>query len=208
MFLMMAEVLRLHEVAESAVSGLGVFAPPAARRVDVGWRCSLHDLIQPSFSFLVGVALPFSIANRRARGQSKAAMTAHAFWRSLSWSCWVSSSGRGMGRKPNSPSRTPSPRSGWGKVPVRARVLLDPRAMDRTRGNPGGILGGLRAVSRPGSEFDFTKVGVPATWPHHPLGFAAHWDKNSNLAWAVDTWFLNLFPRERPFTTTAVVTRL
>ena len=45
--------------------------------------CSLHDLIQPSFSFLVGVALPFSIASRLARGQSKARMTAHALWRSL-----------------------------------------------------------------------------------------------------------------------------
>jgi predicted acyltransferase len=30
-------------------------------------------------------------------------------------------------------------------------------------------------------------------------GFAAHWDKNSNLAWAFDTWFLNLFPRGAPF---------
>jgi len=29
--------------------------------------CSLHDLIQPSVSFLAGVALPFSIANRAAR---------------------------------------------------------------------------------------------------------------------------------------------
>ena len=28
--------------------------------------CSLHDLIQPSFSFLVGVALPFSLAGRLA----------------------------------------------------------------------------------------------------------------------------------------------
>ena len=45
--------------------------------------CSLHDLIQPSFSFLVGVALPFSLASRLARGQSKAWMTAHALWRSL-----------------------------------------------------------------------------------------------------------------------------
>ena len=45
--------------------------------------CSLHDLIQPSFSFLVGVALPFSLAGRLARGQSKARMTAHALWRSL-----------------------------------------------------------------------------------------------------------------------------
>ena len=28
-------------------------------------------MIQPSFSFLVGVALPFSLASRLARGQSK-----------------------------------------------------------------------------------------------------------------------------------------
>ena len=45
--------------------------------------CSLHDLIQPSFSFLVGVALPFSLAGRLAREQSKMKMTAHALWRSL-----------------------------------------------------------------------------------------------------------------------------
>ena len=30
-------------------------------------------------------------------------------------------------------------------------------------------------------------------------GFAAHWDKNTNLAHRVDQWFLNLFPRETPF---------
>ena len=34
---------------------------------------------------------------------------------------------------------------------------------------------------------------------HHLHGFAAHWDKNTNLAAAFDQWFLNLFPRERPF---------
>src|SRR6185436_7038388 len=45
--------------------------------------CSLHDLIQPSFSFIVGVALPFSIATRLARGQSPGQMTMHALWRSL-----------------------------------------------------------------------------------------------------------------------------
>jgi predicted acyltransferase len=42
-------------------------------------------------------------------------------------------------------------------------------------------------------------VGVPADWPHHLGGFASHWNKNSNLAWAFDVWFLNLFPRESPF---------
>ncbi len=51
----------------------------------------------------------------------------------------------------------------------------------------------------PGPGFDWAAVGVPADWPHHPSGFAAHWNKNSNLAWAFDVWFLNLFPRETPF---------
>jgi heparan-alpha-glucosaminide N-acetyltransferase len=30
-------------------------------------------------------------------------------------------------------------------------------------------------------------------------GFAAHWEKNTNFAAAFDTWFLNLFPRDKPF---------
>ena len=33
--------------------------------------CILHDIIQPSFTFLVGVVLPFSIASRLSRQQSK-----------------------------------------------------------------------------------------------------------------------------------------
>jgi predicted acyltransferase len=51
----------------------------------------------------------------------------------------------------------------------------------------------------PGPEFDYTKVGVRAGWQHHYSGFLAHFNKNSNVAWAFDLWFLNLFPRERPF---------
>src|SRR5262249_53586126 len=51
----------------------------------------------------------------------------------------------------------------------------------------------------PGTAFDYASVGERPDWPHHLSAFAAHWDKNSNLAWAFDTWFLNLFPRERPF---------
>ena len=45
--------------------------------------CTLWDLIQPAFMFMVGVALPFSIASRRARGQGFGVMLAHALWRSL-----------------------------------------------------------------------------------------------------------------------------
>jgi predicted acyltransferase len=44
-------------------------------------------------------------------------------------------------------------------------------------------------------------VGVTQEWlrEHGLSGFAAHWQKNSNLAWQFDTWFLNLFPRQKPF---------
>jgi predicted acyltransferase len=42
-------------------------------------------------------------------------------------------------------------------------------------------------------------TGVPLDWEHNRQGLAAHWNKNTNLAWAFDRWFLNLFPREKPF---------
>ena len=83
MFLMMAEVLHLAALAE-AYPESAVWAFLAHHQEHVEWvGCTLHDLIQPSFSFLVGVALPFSIASRLAKGQSTARMTAHAFWRAL-----------------------------------------------------------------------------------------------------------------------------
>src|SRR5882672_3410224 len=83
MFLMMAEVLRVSKVA-AAFPDNGVWKLLAFNTTHVEWvGCSLHDLIQPSFSFLVGVALPYSITSRSARGQSAFAMTGHALWRAL-----------------------------------------------------------------------------------------------------------------------------
>lgn len=41
------------------------------------------DLIQPFFMFIVGVALPFSLANRRNSGQTSFQRSRHAFQRSL-----------------------------------------------------------------------------------------------------------------------------
>src|SRR3954469_23930285 len=83
MFLMMAEVLRLGRVAES-LPGSGFWKFLSWHQSHVEWiGCSLHDLIQPSFSFLVGVALPFSIVSRLAKGQTFGRMTLHAFGRAL-----------------------------------------------------------------------------------------------------------------------------
>lgn len=53
----------------------------------------------------------------------------------------------------------------------------------------------------PPADFDYAQVGVPKPWLDEfaLTGFAAHWQKNSNLAWAFDRWWLNLFPRKSEF---------
>jgi predicted acyltransferase len=50
----------------------------------VTWAgCSVWDLIQPSFMFIVGAAIPFSYASRRARGHSSERIWLHALLRSI-----------------------------------------------------------------------------------------------------------------------------
>jgi heparan-alpha-glucosaminide N-acetyltransferase len=64
MLLMMAEVVQLSRVAR-AFPGNQFWGWLAYHQSHVAWAgCSLHDTIQPGFSFLVGVALPYSIASR------------------------------------------------------------------------------------------------------------------------------------------------
>ncbi|HTN74544.1 MAG TPA: DUF5009 domain-containing protein, partial [Pirellulaceae bacterium] len=83
MLLMMAEVLELRKVA-AALPTSEFWRFLALHQSHIEWAgCTLHDLIQPSFSFLVGVALPFSLASRLAKQQSSGRMIAHAAWRAL-----------------------------------------------------------------------------------------------------------------------------
>jgi predicted acyltransferase len=59
MLLMMAEILQLSRVAK-ALPGNWFWSFLAYHQTHVAWAgCSLHDTIQPGFSFLVGVALPY-----------------------------------------------------------------------------------------------------------------------------------------------------
>jgi heparan-alpha-glucosaminide N-acetyltransferase len=161
--------------------------------------CTAWDLIQPSFMFMVGVALPWSIANRTARGQGFAGLFAHALGRALLLvllgifltSAW-------------------SPRTEWVFTNVLAQIGL---------GYPVLFLAAFLAprwqwllalavlfvywlafalYPMPAPGFDWAAIGIPETWPHLS-GFAAHWEKNANFAAAFDTWFLNLFPRPAPF---------
>src|SRR5512132_1635536 len=83
MLLMMAEVLQLSRVFRNfPTSRFWSFL--AYHQSHVAWAgCSLHDTIQPGFSFLVGVALPYSIASRLSKGGTFWKMFGHALWRSI-----------------------------------------------------------------------------------------------------------------------------
>ena len=83
MLLMMGEVLRFADIAR-AYPGSFFWHFLAWNQTHVEWAgMSLHDTIQPGFTFLAGVALPYSIRSRQRKGQSFPHMLFHTMWRSL-----------------------------------------------------------------------------------------------------------------------------
>ncbi len=200
MLLMMAEVVQLARVAR-AFPGNWFWGFLAYNQTHVDWAgCSLHDTIQPGFSFLVGVALPYSIASRLARGSAFGKMFAHALWRSL----LLVALGIFL-RSMNSTQTYFTFEDTLTQIGLGYPILflLGFRPSRWQWWALGAILTGywlawaLYPVAGPG--FNWQAVGVPADWQHHYSGFAAHWNKNANLGNAFDQWFLNLFPRTRPF---------
>ena len=202
MFLMMAEVLRLCRVAaQLPESGFWKFL--CWHQSHVEWiGCSLHDLIQPSFSFLVGVALPFSIASRRARGQSFGQMSLHAWVRGFILILLGVALRSTHARQTNWTFEDTLSQIGLGYGLL---FLLGFRPVRDQWIALATILVGywlaFALYPRPTPDFDYAAVRVSGDWlkEHGSSGLAAHWQKNSNAAWAFDTWFLNLFPREKVF---------
>ena len=200
MFLMLAEVMRLWTLHEAFPSS-GFWAIVAYNTTHVPWQgCSLHDLIQPAFSFLAGASLPFSIASRQAKGETFGRMLVHTLKRSAILIL--------LGIFLRSMER---PQTYWTFEDTLTQIglgytVLFLLAFASLRVQAGvfvAILVGFWAAfvlyPLPGATFDYAAVGVPAGWPHLYSGFLAHFNMNSNVSWAFDTWFLNLFPRESPF---------
>jgi predicted acyltransferase len=201
MFLMMAEVLEFCDVS-SKIPASGFWKFLCREQSHVEWvGCSLHDLIQPSFSFLVGVALPFSIARRAVEGQSQWRRTLHAFWRALVlvllgvflrslnhrqtyWTFEDTLTQIGLGYGFLYLLALRSVRIQW----IALAVILV------------GYWLAFALYPLPGPDFNWSNAGVTPDWVNQLTGFAAHWNKNTNAAWAFDTWWLNLFPTEHPFT--------
>jgi len=182
MLLMMGEVLRLSQWA-AANPGNPVLAFLAYHQTHVEWvGCSLHDLIQPSFSFLVGTALAYSMRKRESSGDSFAAILRHSVWRSLILI--------GLGiflRSANKPMTYFTFEDTLTQIGLGYTFLvLSSRLSDRALWIAIGLL-----------LFAYWLAWALYPLPGQPL--AAHWQKGDNLGAAFDRFFLNLFPRAEPF---------
>jgi heparan-alpha-glucosaminide N-acetyltransferase len=200
MLLMLAEAMRLWTLHD-AFPESRFWAIVAYNTEHVPWQgCSLHDLIQPAFSFLVGAALPFSIASRIARGQRFNRMLLHAMWRSvvlIVLGIFLRSLERSTTYWTFEDTLTQIG-LGYTFLFLLAFASLRVQAIAFV-----AILVAFWAAfvlyPLPPPGFDYPRVGVPADWPHLYSGFLAHFNKNANVSWAFDTWFLNLFPRLEAF---------
>jgi heparan-alpha-glucosaminide N-acetyltransferase len=201
MLLMMAEVLQFAHVALSFPNSR-LWRILAFNQSHVEWvGMSLHDTIQPSFTFLVGVALPYSLRSRQKKGTSFERMLGHTIWRSfllIALGIFLRSTHSpityftfedtltqiGLGYTFAFLLTFARPRWQWTALAV---ILF-------------GYWLAWALYPAPGSNFNYAAVGVPDSWHQHLLtGFAAHWNMNSNFAQAFDVWFLNLFPRTSRF---------
>lgn len=172
------------------------------------------DMIQPCFMFMVGVALPFSTARRNAIGESHASQLRHTIGRSLILI--------GLGVFLATGSK---PHPDFIFTNVLCQIGLGYPAL-RLLANRGikvqcaaiatiAVLYWLAFVSYPSplanlnleslTPTDQEKLtagyGVALNQIHEVLlpGFFSHWNMNANVAASIDSWFLNLFPRDKPF---------
>jgi heparan-alpha-glucosaminide N-acetyltransferase len=168
----------------------------------VPWTgCSFWDLIQPSFMFMVGVAMAFSYAKRQQTGQSYLGMLGHAAVRSLVLTLMgVFFSAR------------------WELMNVLTQIglsytflfLLWGRSVRIQAVAAAVLLVGtwLLYVLYPGAGYDFTappsygpdgkeipQAGITRAWAaEHLDGISPTWHKNHNVGHAIDRVLLNHLP--------------
>ncbi len=175
--------------------------------------CTAWDLIQPSFMFMVGVAIPYSHAHRTARGDSWGKQLGHAAIRSLVLillGIFLRSTGRSMTYFTFEDvltqiglgyffvfllARTPF----WAQLVAVLAILggswffFFHHPLPGPEGTPVTRHLVERGV-KPAEWNQFTGLGIRG---HADL--AAHWNKHTNAAAAADRKFLNFFPRSSEY---------
>ncbi|HYE17657.1 MAG TPA: DUF5009 domain-containing protein [Tepidisphaeraceae bacterium] len=155
---------------------------------------SFWDLIQPGFMFMVGTAMAFSLASRRAKGHGFARMLFHALWRSAVLVALGVFFASAWSPRVNFEFTNVLAQIGLGYTFLFLIAWLKPRWQAVSAAV---ILAGYWALFAlyPAMPKDANPkdYGLPANWVRLD-GFAAHWEKNANAATAFDKWFLNQFP--------------
>jgi heparan-alpha-glucosaminide N-acetyltransferase len=173
----------------------------------VEWTgCGYWDLIQPSFMFMVGVAMPFSYARRRQQGASQPRMLAHAVLRSLVLIFL------GIFLISNFSRSTD-----WSLMNVLTQIGLGYTFLFLLRGRSLGtqllcaaalLIGTwLLYVAWPGTGVDPATGNnsegiqvVSKEWAQkHLQGISPAWHKNANAGHFIDRTLLNLLPQKEPF---------
>jgi predicted acyltransferase len=200
MLLMMGEVLQFSRVAQSFPDSR-IWQFLAFNQSHVEWAgMSLHDTIQPGFTFLVGVALPYSLLSRQRKGESFKRMLGHTIWRSIVL-IFLGFFLRSMvSPMTNYTFEDTLTQIGLGYTFAFLLTFARPRWQWISFG---ALLFAYwlawALYPAPGPNFPWGSVGVPAGWHHLFNGFLSHWNKNSNLGQAFDVWFLNVLPRPSRF---------
>lgn len=196
---MASELLQIPQVAGHFPDS-GAWQWLAFHSDHVAWTgCSLHDLIQPSFSFMVGVALPFSLASRRFKGQSRARQWLHVLWRALAL-VLLGVLLRSIGHA----------QTDWTFEDTLTQIGLGYPLLFALGLAGARVRWVALAVILAGYGLWFVSYTAPAGWTaagaqaatdtlHSFSGYFSHWDMNRNAAWAFDRWFLNLFSRPCEF---------
>ncbi len=174
----------------------------------VPWTgCTFWDLIQPSFMFIVGVAMPFSDAKRREQGQSWGLRLCHVLIRTMILvALGVFLQSQGMfdvdGRPaPNFEFVNVLAQIGLGYTFV--FLVLNRSVWIQLTAALGVLLlhwAIFISYPLPDRNINLQELGVEYD-DELLLGRVAHWNKNTNAAAAFDRWFLNQFPRPdgKPF---------
>ena len=160
------------------------------------------DMIQPSFMFMVGMAVPFSLARRASEGQGGGGRLLHAAWRAAVLVALGVFLATGTKKQPEYVFTNVLAQIGLGYVFL---VALAGRGWRLQAGAIAAIAAASWAAFAlhplPPSGLDLAVVGVTPELVREAVlpGFFGRWNMNTNVAADFDRWFLNLFPRASPF---------
>ena len=161
------------------------------------------DMIQPAVMFMVGVAMPFSYGKRREAGEELGRQFRHVVWRTVV----LLLIGLVIVTKPGAERTTFMFTNVLAQIALGYPFLF---LLSLTSERSQWLAVGVIAIAYwalfafhplPAANFNFAQVGVrpqmldAVTLP----GFFAHWNMGTNAGADFDRWFLNLFPREKPF---------